>query len=82
MTDRQLLDRIALNPQVVAGKPVIKGTRLTIEFILNLFGHGATMAEVLDEYGGLTQEDIQACFLFAAKSLRQTELVPLTDERI
>lgn len=40
------------------------------------------MAEVLDEYGGLTQEDIQACFLFAAKSLRQTELVPLTDERI
>ncbi|MEZ4620175.1 MAG: DUF433 domain-containing protein [Caldilineaceae bacterium] len=64
-----LLDRITLNPQVMVGKPVIRGTRLTVEYILNLLAHGASIQEVLDEYDGLTVEDIQACFLFATKSL-------------
>ncbi len=42
VTDRQLLKRIALDPKVMGGKPVIKGTRLTVEFILGLLAHGAT----------------------------------------
>jgi len=82
MTDKELLERISLNPKVAAGKPVIRGTRLTIEYILNLFAHGANTAEVLEEYQGLTPEDLQACFLFAAKSLKQTEVVPLTEEAV
>ena len=49
MKDQQLLERIALNPKVMTGKPVIKGTRLTVEYILNLLAHGATVAEILDE---------------------------------
>lgn len=80
MTDEQLLERISLNPKVMTGKPVIKGTRLTVEYILNLFAHGATEAEVLDEYEGVTREDLQACFLFATKSLRETEFMPLREE--
>jgi len=65
MNDETLLERITLNPKVMVGKPVIRGTRLTVEFILNLLAHGATTDEILEEYDGLTLEDIQACLLFA-----------------
>jgi len=69
MKDQDLLERITLSPKVMAGKPIIKGTRLTVEYILNLLAHGATSQEILEEYKGLKPEDIQACFLFATKSL-------------
>ncbi len=81
MQDQQLLEHITLNPQVMVGKPVIKGTRLTVEYILNLLAHGATAAEILAEYDGLTQEDIQACLLFAARALENTTFMPLVAER-
>jgi uncharacterized protein (DUF433 family) len=80
MTEQQLLERITLNPKVMAGKPVIKGTRLTVEYILNLLAHGTAVAEILEEYQGLTPEDIQACLLFAAKSLANTSFMPLSLE--
>lgn len=80
MNDQQLLERITLNPKVMVGKPVIKGTRLTVEYILNLLAHGATTEEILEEYEGLTPDDIQACFLFATKSLGNTDFMPLTVE--
>jgi uncharacterized protein (DUF433 family) len=80
MKDQELLERITLNPKVMTGKPVIKGTRLTVEYILNLLAHGATAAEILAEYKGLTQEDIQACILFATKSLEVTAIMPLASE--
>ncbi len=80
MKDELLLKRITLNTKVMAGKPVIRGTRLTVDFILNLLAHGATESEILEEYQGLTHEDIQACFLFATKSLEATEFMPLMSE--
>ncbi len=80
MQDQQLLERITINPQVMVGKPVIRGTRLTVQYILNLLAHGATIDEILDEYQGLTIEDIQACFLFATKSLANSDFLPLTPE--
>ena len=67
MNDEQLLDRVTCDPNVMVGKPVIKGTRLTVEFILNLLAHGSTVDEILDEYEGLTAEDIRACLLFASQ---------------
>ena len=79
MTETQLLNRITLDPKVMVGKPIIKGTRLTVEYILGLLAHGATIAEILDEYDGLTQKDIQACLLFATKSLESTVFMPLAD---
>ena len=80
MKEQQLLERITLNPKVMVGKPIIKGTRLTVEYILNLLAHGATVAEILEEYQGLTPEDIQACLLFATKSLANTSFMPLLAE--
>ena len=77
MKDQELLERIILDPRVMVGKPVIRGTRLTVEYILNLMAGGATEAEILEEYSGLTSEDIQACFLFAVKSLENTTFMPL-----
>jgi uncharacterized protein (DUF433 family) len=75
-----MLERISTNPKVMTGKPVIKGTRLTVEFILNLLAHGQTAQEIITEYKGLTQEDIQACILFASKTLENTVFMPLTAE--
>ncbi len=80
MTDDTLLQRITINPKVMVGKPVVKGTRLTVDFILNLLAHGATYEEILDEYEGLTDRDIQACLLFATKSLQETSFMPLAPE--
>jgi uncharacterized protein (DUF433 family) len=78
--EQELLERITLDPEVMVGKPVIKGTRLTVEFILGLLAHGATAEEILAEYDGLTQEDIRACLLFAYKSLESTAFMPLAVE--
>ncbi len=80
MDDKILLKRITLNPKVMAGKPVIKGTRLTVELIINLLAHGETTAQILEEYKGLTTEDIQACLLFAGESMSRTEFMPLIVE--
>lgn len=68
MKDQQLLERITLNPKVMVGKPIIKGTRLTVEYILNLLAHGTTFTDILEEYQGLTADDIRACLLFGTKS--------------
>lgn len=81
MRDEELLERIALNPKVMTGKPVVRGTRLTVEFILNRLAHGATTEEVLAEYQGLEEDDIRACFLFATRFLKDTEFMPLTVEQ-
>jgi uncharacterized protein (DUF433 family) len=78
--EQQLLERITLNPKMMVGKPVIRGTRLTVEYILNSLAHGATVADILQEYEGLTPEDIQACLLFAAQSLESVVFMPLTVE--
>ena len=77
MTDQQLLDRIALDPKVMAGKPILRGTRLTVEYILNLLAHGATEEEVLAEYAGLTRDDLRACLQFATRSIGSTTYMPL-----
>ena len=82
MKDDQLLDRIVLNQKVMVGKPVIRGTRLTVDLILNLLAHGATEKDILDEYRGLTEDDIRACFLFATKALKETEFMPLEAESL
>lgn len=80
MSDQQLLERIACDPKVMVGKPVIKGTRLTVEYILNILAHGSSTADILTEYKELTPEDIQACLLFASQSLSSTAFMPLVAE--
>ena len=77
MSDEDLLKRISINSKVLVGKPVIRGTRLSVEFILNLLAHGSTEVEILAEYKNLQPEDIQACLLFATQSLSRTDFMPL-----
>ena len=68
MQDHPLLERITLNPDVMVGKPVIRGTRLTVEYILKLLANGASIDEIVQEYAGFEVEDIRACMLFASMS--------------
>ena len=82
MSENELLGRIAINPKVMVGKPVIKGTRVTVEYVLNLLAHGTTFEEILREYEDLTVEDIHACLLFATRSLESTDFMPLGSETI
>ncbi len=77
MSTSQLLERIEINPKVLAGKPVIKGTRLSVQFIVGLLGQGVTMDEILQEYYRLTKEDILACLVFASKTLESNAFYPL-----
>ncbi len=76
MEQDKLLERIELNPKVMTGKPIIKGTRLTVQFILNLLAHEATIDEILSEYEGLTKEDVLACLLYASETLESTTFMP------
>ena len=82
MTDQMLLNRITMDRNVLVGKPVIKGTRLSVECILNQLAHGATTAELIEEYTGVTEEDIHACLLFASRSLESTDFMPLATEMV
>lgn len=70
-------DRIVLDPQVLAGKPVIHGTRISVEFVIELLGRGWTVAEVLSEYNHLTAEDIQACLAYAGELLKSERVYPI-----
>lgn len=72
---KKLLSRIETNPQIMFGKPVIKGTRLTVEIILEKLAYGETEDEILIEYPFLKKEDIKAALLYAAKTLSLEEVV-------
>jgi uncharacterized protein (DUF433 family) len=62
-------ERIEVNPEVMLGKPVIRGTRVTVELVLRKLSEGATEADLLDAYPRLTRQDIQAALAYAASSL-------------
>jgi uncharacterized protein (DUF433 family) len=70
-------ERIEINPKVMLGKPVIRGTRITVELVLRKLGEGATQQELLEAYPHLTDRDIQAAITFAADSLAHQETVLL-----
>jgi len=59
------------NPKILLGKPVIKGTRISVEFILGLFSEGWTEQQVIENYPTLNAESIQAVFAFAAECLKE-----------
>jgi uncharacterized protein (DUF433 family) len=68
--------RIALDPKVLAGKPVIKGTRLSVEFIIGLMADGWSEADILANYPGITHEDIIACLAYARDALSSERVFP------
>jgi uncharacterized protein (DUF433 family) len=70
-----LTDRIDINPRVMLGKPVIRGTRIPVELVLRKLSEGASEADLLDGYPGLKREDIQAAMRYAADTLAHEEIV-------
>lgn len=66
-------DRIEINPQILLGKPVIKGTRIPVYVIVNLIAQGKSVEYILGEYPDLTREDIRATLAFAAEQVNFTE---------
>lgn len=74
-----ILDHITMNPKVMSGKPVIKGTRLTVQYILKLLADGWSFDGIKKEYTGLKDKDISACILYASEVLDNTEFIPLRE---
>lgn len=74
MTGEKLLKRIVIDPKIMLGKPVIKGTRLTVEIIIEKIAYGERTEEILKDYPFITKEDIQAALLYAAKRLAHEEV--------
>lgn len=70
-------DHIASDPQVLAGKPVVRGTRLAVDFILGLFASGWTQDRVLQNYPSLTPEALKAVFAYAADALHEDVIIPV-----
>jgi uncharacterized protein (DUF433 family) len=70
-------ERISVDPKVLVGKPVIKGTRISVEFVVDLLARGWTREDILREYDHLSADDIQACLCYASDVLR-SERVYLT----
>jgi uncharacterized protein (DUF433 family) len=70
-----LTDRIEMNPRVMLGKPVLRGTRIPVELVLRKLGEGASESDILDAYPSLTREDIRAAIRFAADTIAREEVV-------
>ena len=70
-------DRIVLDPKILVGKPVVKGTRLAVDFVIDLLAQGWAEADIVKNYPGLTREDIQACLAYASAALRDEKVYTL-----
>lgn len=71
-------DRIVVDPAVLVGKPVVKGTRLAVEFIIDLLAQGWSEGDILSNYPGLVREDIKACLSYASERLHAERVYPIT----
>jgi uncharacterized protein (DUF433 family) len=69
-------ERIVTDPEVLTGKPAIKGTRISVEFIMDLLAQGWTEADLLRNYPALEQEDIQACLFYVRDMLPRERNLP------
>jgi uncharacterized protein (DUF433 family) len=69
--------RIVIDPEILCGKPVVKGTRLAVEFIVDLLAQGWTAGDIISNYPGLTRDDIQACLAYASAVLHAEKVYPV-----
>jgi len=67
-----------IDPMVLAGKPVIRGTRLAVDLILSLLGQGWSESDLLRNYPGLVHEDVAACLQYASEVLQAEKVYPLS----
>ena len=71
-------EHITVDPQILVGKPIIKGTRMSVEFVIDLLGRGWTTEHILNEYDHLKPEDLQACLAYASEVLRSERVYLLS----
>ena len=68
-----MMPRITANPKILGGKPIIKGTRISVEFMLDLLASNVSEDEILEDYPHLSKEDIHACLRYAARAYKNYE---------
>ena len=68
---------IVVNPEILGGKPIIDGTRISVEFVLNQLASGVSTEDILEDYPHIRATDVQACLEYAAKSFRNEVYVDL-----
>lgn len=71
------MEKITVNPRILGGKPIIRGTRISVEFILDLLASDVSEAEILEDYPHLTAADIRACLRYAARCHRNEDSLEL-----
>jgi uncharacterized protein (DUF433 family) len=71
-------DRIIADPAILVGKPIIKGTRIAVEFVIDLLARGWTTEQILREYDHLTLDDIRACLAYAGELVKEERVYPLS----
>ena len=74
--------RIVRDPKILCGKPVIAGTRISVELVLEKLGNGDTVADLLSDYPHLTEQDIRAAMLYASQALRFDVIHPLPSIKV
>jgi len=77
MRNEDLLKRIAVDPKIMVGKPVIRGTRIPVGLILKMLGQGISTEEILREYPRLEKEDVEAAITYAARVIEHEDVFPL-----
>ena len=77
MRNEDLLKRIAVDPKIMVGKPVIRGTRIPVGLILKMLGQGISTEEILREYPRLEKEDVEAAITYAARVIEHEDVFPI-----
>jgi uncharacterized protein (DUF433 family) len=77
MDEERLLERIAYNPKIFGGKPIIRGHRLAVEHVLGMLASGDTAETILEGYPWMEKEDIQACLIYARRLVGHERIEPL-----
>jgi len=70
-------DRITVDPRILVGKPVVKGTRIAVEMVVDLLAAGWTHQQILDSYPTLTEEDVRACLAYASEVIHSEKVYPI-----
>ncbi|MEO5953669.1 MAG: DUF433 domain-containing protein [Chloroflexia bacterium] len=73
-----LPNRLTMDPEILSGKPVIRGTRISVELILELLAAGMPQTEILDNYPGLEPDDLLACLAYASQLAQEWKAFPLS----
>ena len=77
--EEQLYNKIVINPKIMVGKPIIKGTRIPVDMIIRLIAQGMTVEEILEDYPNLTKEDVRAALEYVASLVEGEDIFPSVD---